>query len=145
MGNFELLLDQHRELEQARRLIAELHAEIAQLRVELESTRAVAAKLAKSDQLIRRWCARHDWLARASAQTLEATLRVRLLIDPSAHELHQLHWETLRDPQDGALLFSGENIVFSRYLSSYDWRPIRLRPQADLKALIVVANPSGLD
>src|SRR5512137_1005613 len=31
------------------------------------STRAVAAKLAKSDQLIRRWCARHDWPARVAA------------------------------------------------------------------------------
>ena len=34
-------------VEQARRLIAELHAEVAQLRVELESTRAVAARLAE--------------------------------------------------------------------------------------------------
>jgi MerR family transcriptional regulator/heat shock protein HspR len=42
-----MLLDQHRELEQARRLVAELHAEVAQLRVELESTRAVAARLAE--------------------------------------------------------------------------------------------------
>jgi len=43
----KLILDQLRELEQARRLIAELHAEVAQLRVELESTRAVAARLAE--------------------------------------------------------------------------------------------------
>jgi MerR family transcriptional regulator/heat shock protein HspR len=42
-----MLLDQHRELEQARTLIAELHAELAQLRMELESTRAVAARLAE--------------------------------------------------------------------------------------------------
>lgn len=83
--------------------------------------------------------------ARASSQSLDASLRVRLLIDPSAHELHQLHWETLRDSQDGALLFTGENVVFSRYLSSYDWRPIHLRPQSELKALIVIANPIGLD
>ena len=46
LSGIKLLLDQHRELEQARRLIAELHAELAQLRVELESTRAVAARLA---------------------------------------------------------------------------------------------------
>ena len=31
------------------------------------STRTVAAKLAKSEQLIRRWCARHDWPARVTA------------------------------------------------------------------------------
>jgi MerR family transcriptional regulator/heat shock protein HspR len=43
----KLILDQHRELEQARRLISEMHAELAQLRMELESTRAVAARLAE--------------------------------------------------------------------------------------------------
>src|SRR6202045_4929926 len=47
LSGIKLLLDQHRELEQARRLIAELHAEVAQLRMELESTRAVAARVAR--------------------------------------------------------------------------------------------------
>jgi MerR family transcriptional regulator, heat shock protein HspR len=47
LNGIKMLLDQHRELEQARRLVAELHAEVAQLRVELESTRAVAARLAE--------------------------------------------------------------------------------------------------
>jgi MerR family transcriptional regulator/heat shock protein HspR len=47
LSGIKLILDQHRELDQARRLIAEMHAEIAQLRVELESTRAVAARLAE--------------------------------------------------------------------------------------------------
>src|SRR6202521_1569289 len=47
LSGIKLILDHHRELEQARRLIAELHAELAQLRVELESTRAVAARLAE--------------------------------------------------------------------------------------------------
>jgi MerR family transcriptional regulator/heat shock protein HspR len=47
LSGVKLILDQHRELDQARRLVGELHAEIAQLRVELESTRAVAARLAE--------------------------------------------------------------------------------------------------
>ncbi len=47
LSGIKLILDQQRELEQARRLVAELHAEVAQLRVELESTRAVAARLAE--------------------------------------------------------------------------------------------------
>jgi len=46
LSGIKLLLDQLRELDQSRRLIAELHAEVAQLRAELESTRAVAARLA---------------------------------------------------------------------------------------------------
>jgi MerR family transcriptional regulator, heat shock protein HspR len=41
------ILDLERELEQARLMAAELHAEVAQLRTELESTRAVAARLAE--------------------------------------------------------------------------------------------------
>ena len=47
LSGIKLILSQLRELEQARRLVAELHAEVAQLRAELESTRAVAARLAE--------------------------------------------------------------------------------------------------
>jgi len=46
LSGIKLIMSQLRELEQARRLIAELHAEVGQLRAELESTRAVAARLA---------------------------------------------------------------------------------------------------
>lgn len=82
---------------------------------------------------------------RASVQSLDKPLRLRLLIDPGTPELHALRWETLRDPHDGSLLFTGENILFSRYLSSLDWRPVRLRPQAELSALVMIANPANLD
>jgi len=82
--------------------------------------------------------------ALASAQTSGAALRLRLLIGPSAPELHGLPWETLLHPQTGAPLCTDENILFSRYLSSLDWRAVRLRPKGDLSALIVVANPSNL-
>lgn len=84
--------------------------------------------------------------ARTAAQTQQYTLRLQLLVGTSAPELHQLHWETLRDPQDQAPLFNGENILFSRYLlGSSDWRPVRPRSKGELRALIAVANPAGLD
>ena len=82
--------------------------------------------------------------ARASAQSLGAPLRIRLMIGPSASELQGLHWEMLRDPQDGSPLSTSENLLFSRYLSSLDWRPVRLRAKGELRALVVVANPSDL-
>ena len=41
------ILDLERELEQARLLAAQLHSEVGQVRAELESTRAVAARLAQ--------------------------------------------------------------------------------------------------
>jgi hypothetical protein len=82
--------------------------------------------------------------ARVSAQSLGAPLRIRLLIGPSASELNSLHWEMLRDPQNASPLSTGENLLLSRYLSSLDWRPVRLRAKGALRALVVVANPSDL-
>ncbi|MGH8906809.1 MAG: CHAT domain-containing protein [Egibacteraceae bacterium] len=82
--------------------------------------------------------------ARSLAQSDDLGLRVRLLIGPSAPELHGVRWETLRDPRDGTALLMDESIVFSRYLSSLDWRPVGVRPRSDLRALVVVANPSDL-
>ncbi|MEJ2708294.1 MAG: CHAT domain-containing protein [Anaerolineales bacterium] len=82
--------------------------------------------------------------AYASAQSIGAALRLRLMIGPSAPELHRLHWETLRNPLNDTPLSTSENIVFSRYLSSLDWRPVRLHSKGELRALLVVANPSNL-
>ena len=82
--------------------------------------------------------------AQASAQSLNLALRLRLLIGPSAPELQSLRWETLCDPQEGAPLFTSEELFFSRYLSSLDWRPVRLRPKGALRALVTIANPSDL-
>lgn len=83
--------------------------------------------------------------ARAVTQAQGLGLRVRLLVGPSAPELHSLRWETLRDPQTGAALCTDENVVFSRYLNSQDWRPVRLRSRSALRALALVANPSDLE
>jgi hypothetical protein len=77
-----------------------------------------------------------------STQTLNVPLRLRLFIDPTALELHNLLWETLSDLQTGTWLLRNEHILFSRYLSSVDWRPVRLRPRGVLRALVVIANPT---
>src|ERR1700756_4860642 len=47
LSGIKRILDLERELEQARLMAAELHAELSVLRNELESTRAVAARLAE--------------------------------------------------------------------------------------------------
>lgn len=81
----------------------------------------------------------------SAAQAAAATLRLRLLISPSAAELNGVYWEALRDPKDAnAPLFTGENLLFSRYLSASEMRPVNLRPQGELRALVFVANPSDL-
>ena len=83
--------------------------------------------------------------ARAVAHAGNAALRLRLFVGPSAQELHVLFWEALRSLDDGAPLFTGERILFSRYLSSADWRPVRRRPKAALRGLIVIANPTDVE
>ena len=82
--------------------------------------------------------------AYASAQSQGLDLRLRIFIGPSAPELHSLHWETLLHPQDETPLAANETVLFSRYLTSLDWRPIHLRPKSLLSALVVVANPANL-
>jgi hypothetical protein len=83
--------------------------------------------------------------ASASAQANGSPLRLRLLISASAAPLNEIYWESLRDLQDGAPLFTGERVLFSRYLSANDLRPVKLRPKGDLKALVMVAAPEGLE
>jgi hypothetical protein len=82
--------------------------------------------------------------ARVSAQSLNLPLRFRIAIGASAPELHNLLWELLRNPADNASLATDENILFSRYLASQDWHPVRLKPKGELRALVMLANPSDL-
>ena len=80
-------------------------------------------------------------MARAAAEAQDLPLRLRLFVGASAPELHDLRWETLRHPdRDNSPLIS-ESLLFSRYLSSVDWRRVRLR--ADLRALVAIANRPG--
>src|SRR5262249_52051019 len=87
----------------------------------------------------------------------DASLRLRLFIDPGSPELHGLAWETLQHPEQhgpngsaavsaGETLASIPQVYFSRFLSSSDsdWRTIRLRARGDLRALGAVASPTDL-
>ncbi|MGP0065189.1 MAG: CHAT domain-containing protein [Isosphaeraceae bacterium] len=86
----------------------------------------------------------HYQRACTAAEAVDAVLRVRLFIGPTAPELHALPWELLIDPRTGKPLATRERVLFSRYLSSHDWRPVRLRRQESLRALVAIANPSDL-
>lgn len=93
--------------------------------------------------------AARDFLGRArtasQAQDPPLPLRLRLRIGASAPELHRLRWELLHDPdKPDVVLTTDERFLFSRYLTSSDWRPVRTRPQAGLRALVLLANPSDI-
>lgn len=79
---------------------------------------------------------------RSVADARDLPLHLRLHIDPQApRQFHSLRWESLRDPGDGEPIATKPNVLFSRYLSSGDWRKIALPARHDLRALVVVANP----
>jgi CHAT domain/SIR2-like domain len=83
--------------------------------------------------------------ARAVAQARKLPLRLRLFIGPSAApELQQLRWETLREPQERDRLLTDEHLLFSRFLASDEGVSVPFRPRAELRALVVIANPSDL-
>jgi hypothetical protein len=79
-----------------------------------------------------------------AAQANNLAIRLRLFIAPNASDLHDLRWETFRLPGADAPLLVSEQISFCRYLNSLDWRPVNLRPEGDLRALVVVSNPSDI-
>src|SRR6185369_4334846 len=79
---------------------------------------------------------------KAAVEASDRFLRLRLLVGPTAPELHGLRWELLCDPETRAPLATSERIVFSRFMASQDWRPVKLRRKAELRALIAVAAPS---
>jgi hypothetical protein len=83
-------------------------------------------------------------IAAAMAAAQEQQLRLRLQIDADTSELHALRWETLRSPDGREVLATGERLLFSRYLRSPDWRRLAARPDQELRALVVIANPSNL-
>jgi hypothetical protein len=87
----------------------------------------------------------HTAFAQAwSTQLSGVLLRLRLYIDASAPELHRLRWETMVNPLDGTVLATSERILFTRYLSSQDWRRVRLSARKEPRCLVAIPNPSDL-
>ncbi|MFN2196807.1 MAG: CHAT domain-containing protein [Anaerolineales bacterium] len=72
-------------------------------------------------------------------------VRLRLFVDRSAPELHNVRWETLRHPENDRFLAKNENILFSRLLASLNWEQLQLRPKGQLRSLVAVANPLDLE
>jgi SIR2-like domain/CHAT domain len=72
-------------------------------------------------------------------------VHLRLLVDPDAPApFHAVRWESLRDPDDGTRIAVRRNMLFSRFLNSDNWDVVSPPPKHDLKALVVIANPSDI-
>ncbi len=82
----------------------------------------------------------------ANARGLRPLRRIRLRIDDTAPELHQIPWELLRDVGEGGVpldLAALDSTPFSRYMAG-SWipgSPILKRP---IRVLVAVSNPSDI-
>ena len=88
-----------------------------------------------------------EWYTKFSAMALsqpDMGLRVRLNIGMDAWELHRIHWELLCEPETEFPIATSQNTLLSRYLSSSDVRPSLLKSRNEMKALVVIANPTDL-
>ncbi len=113
--------------------------------------RALATS-AEYGQRLARWILHDEELNRtftralATAETRGWTVNLRILIGPSAPELHTLNWERLELPGDPRmqLALRADRVHLSRYLFSHDWRTADRRAAGPLRGLLAVANPRGL-
>lgn len=95
-----------------------------------------------SNQLFADQRLREAWL-QARAYTVTGALQLRLSLDPQAVALHDLFWETLRDPQDNQPLALHERLRLVRTIDSRDLTPVIVPPRPVLRALLVVASPTN--
>jgi SIR2-like domain/CHAT domain len=82
--------------------------------------------------------------ARRSTESENATLHLRLHIN-APPRYHAIRWETLRDPESGHRIATDSGVLFSRYLSSTDWRPIPARPKHALRGLVAISAPTNIE
>ncbi|WP_426562967.1 CHAT domain-containing protein [Angustibacter sp. McL0619] len=88
-----------------------------------------------------------SYLDRALRNAQSLPVHTRLVVtDDAPLDYQTIRWEALRHPESGARLTTTDNIRFSRYLSNPDGRsPASLSLQDQLSALVVVANPAGIE
>src|SRR5262249_30182854 len=79
--------------------------------------------------------------SRTSAQGRPIHMRINLEAPPA---LHRIRWELLRDPAADHPIATSDGILFSRYLSSPDFRMIPWHTKQATRALVVIAAPTDL-
>jgi len=84
-----------------------------------------------------------DFYNGSYGRAAERPVHLRLNLDtPPA--FHEVHWELLRDPTGEHPLATTDRVLFSRYLSSPDFRMVPWRTKQASRALVVIASPSDL-
>ena len=87
-----------------------------------------------------------DHFIRFSSDALDNVrdLRIRVVVTDEAAELHQVLWETLREPLQGQRLSTMDRVWLTRHILSTDMRPTSVEEREKIRALVVVSNPTDL-
>jgi hypothetical protein len=80
----------------------------------------------------------------ATADSLDMPIRLRIVIDKTAADLHSVVWEALCDLDSGEWLATRERMLLSRFISRDDWRSMSLRAKDEMRALVAIASPSNV-
>jgi hypothetical protein len=83
-------------------------------------------------------------VALAAANQQDTVLRIRIILESSASELHRIPWERMRDPAAVEPLIGRDRILLSRHLRDANWWEVRLPPRGRMSALLVRCNPESL-
>lgn len=87
---------------------------------------------------------REAFVAAKARSTPSMPLKVLLCFDPALSYLHALKWETMTDPHDRSPLGQREHTILSRFLFDTGQYMPRRQPLTNLKALVVISNPTDL-
>lgn len=69
--------------------------------------------------------------------------KFRLYVSSSAVELQTLRWELLGEPDNYNVISTSQKFLFSRYLYSRAFKPVRLRPKREINSLIAISGLSS--
>ncbi len=94
-----------------------------------------------ADDMLRRYYDDARRVAKADGRRL----RLRLCIEPTLSDLHELRWETLTDYRDREWLLETDLLSFSRFLAGKSGKPRPLRGRGELRTLVAIANPADLE
>ena len=72
-------------------------------------------------------------------------LRIRVVVADEALELHQVIWETLREPVQSQRISTMERVWLTRYILSTDMRPTSIEEREKVRALVAASNPTDLN
>jgi hypothetical protein len=109
----------------------------------VELTRMVFGAAPENEEEIRSDSIR-TFYSHALAAARSDPVHFRLHINGPAR-YHDVRWELLRDPETGVPVATSRNVLFSRFLSGTDWRPVPTVKMHEPRALVVIANPRDLD